>query len=92
MLRVLVQGQVQGVGFRSWARVLALRLGLRGYIENLRDGSVEIVAQGTKSGLDSLIETLKTAQPPGSRISNYTILTRYDLTGEDPLYSSFEIK
>jgi acylphosphatase len=52
--RYLVSGKVQGVFFRHSTRVQAERLGLRGFVRNLADGSVEIVAQGSSSSLESL--------------------------------------
>lgn len=43
--RIIVSGSVQGVGFRSYAKRLAERLSIVGTVQNLDDGSVEIVAQ-----------------------------------------------
>ncbi len=42
----LVEGRVQGVGFRHWTARTALSLGLTGWVRNLPDGSVEVQAQG----------------------------------------------
>lgn len=41
---IILRGRVQGVGFRHFARKQALRLGLKGNVRNLADGSVRIVA------------------------------------------------
>lgn len=48
-IHAIVRGTVQGVGFRYTTRRLALEIGLKGTVQNLRDGTVEIYAQGTKS-------------------------------------------
>ena len=44
--RVLYSGEVQGVGFRATARHLAQGFPVAGYVRNLRDGTVELVAEG----------------------------------------------
>lgn len=49
--RYLVEGQVQGVGFRYFVRHRAVQLGLGGRVRNLPDGRVEVVAQGTPRAL-----------------------------------------
>lgn len=48
-------GRVQGVGFRATAASLARRLGLRGYVRNLRDGRVEMVAEGEPQDVERLL-------------------------------------
>lgn len=59
-LRVLrIHGKVQGVGYRFFATRVARRLGLKGTVQNLRDGSVEAVVEGEKSAIDEWIEELK---------------------------------
>lgn len=45
-VRLLISGRVQGVYFRAYTRDEACRLGLKGWVRNLPDGSVEVLAQG----------------------------------------------
>lgn len=52
--RFLVRGIVQGVGFRHAMRREAQRVGLRGWVRNRADGTVEAVAVGTDAALDAL--------------------------------------
>jgi acylphosphatase len=65
-----VRGDVQGVGFRFWARARARDLGLVGYAKNLPDGRVEVVAQGDRNTVDRFLGLLdehpSTAGRPGS--------------------------
>jgi acylphosphatase len=58
-LHAFVHGWVQGVGYRYFVVNNALALGLRGYARNLRDGSVEVLAQGTKPNLERLLALLQ---------------------------------
>lgn len=53
-LKMLVSGKVQGVWYRASTAKIARDLGLKGYAKNLSDGSVEIVAVGTKVQLEKL--------------------------------------
>lgn len=55
---VYFAGRVQGVGFRYTARGLAERFGLVGYVQNLSDGRVRLVAEGTPANWDRLLSTL----------------------------------
>lgn len=64
LFRIRVFGTVQGVGFRAYVRREARTLGLRGYVRNLEDGSVEIVAVGPKNALETLVDRVKGAVPP----------------------------
>ena len=55
-IRIQVFGIVQGVFFRANTEKVAQKLGLNGYVKNLPDGSVEIVAQGDEDKLSKLLE------------------------------------
>jgi acylphosphatase len=58
-LHAYVDGWVQGVGYRYFVVNTALALGLRGYVRNLTDGSVEVIAQGTRPNLERLLTLLQ---------------------------------
>jgi len=52
---IIVHGMVQGVFFRSNTKRMALSLGLKGYVKNMSDDTVEIVAEGTEDKIKELI-------------------------------------
>lgn len=54
-LHLFVSGRVQGVSYRANAAAMAQRLGLAGWVRNLPDGRVEILAQGEDKPLRSLL-------------------------------------
>ncbi|MEJ7705167.1 MAG: acylphosphatase [Geodermatophilaceae bacterium] len=64
-LTAWVHGQVQGVGFRWWVRARALELRLTGWASNLPDGRVEVIAQGSRRGCDSLLAAIRGPATPG---------------------------
>jgi acylphosphatase len=53
-MRILVEGHVQGVGFRWWTAKKAERLGVDGWVRNLSDGHVEILAIGEADAIGDL--------------------------------------
>lgn len=63
----LVEGYVQGVGFRWFVRSAAEMLNLTGYVKNLRDGNVEVYAAGSQRALDELRSKLEQG-PHGARV------------------------
>lgn len=68
----LVSGQVQGVFFRASAESIAHRLGLTGWVRNLRDGRVELVACGEEAQLKQLEEWLWHG-PPRARVTQVEV-------------------
>ncbi len=62
-IKAIVSGKVQGVGFRMYTRAQAKELGVHGYVRNLKNGNVEIVAEGTVEALDALMEWAKSGSP-----------------------------
>ncbi len=73
--RILVSGGVQGVGFRAFARRVALRCGLTGGVRNLDDGRVEVEVEGSRGSIGDLVEALKHG-PPGSRVDRVDVRWR----------------
>jgi acylphosphatase len=68
-LHVRVTGVVQGVGFRWFVRERARRLGLAGWVRNLPDGSVEVLAEGPQGQLDLLEGELRKG-PQGAQVAS----------------------
>ncbi|MEX0599883.1 MAG: acylphosphatase [Rhodothermales bacterium] len=58
-LEVRIIGRVQGVGFRHFTTQQARRLGVDGWVRNEPDGSVRVVAEGSKDALDELLDRLQ---------------------------------
>ncbi len=58
-LHVLIEGRVQGVGYRYFALQAAIRNGLKGWTRNLADGRVEALAEGEREKLDAWVEELR---------------------------------
>ena len=52
--RFRIYGHVQGVGFRYFTRQYALKIGVTGFVRNLADGSVEVIAVGSESQIEAL--------------------------------------
>jgi len=67
--RLRVRGRVQGVWFRGWTREQAVRLGVAGHARNLADGSVEVLAQGSREAVTAL-ESLCRQGPPAARVDS----------------------
>ena len=67
VLHFLVQGRVQGVGFRWFVHREASELELHGWVRNTEDGDVEVVAAGHPDDLDELRASLRRG-PRGSRV------------------------
>jgi acylphosphatase len=69
VLHFLIQGRVQGVGFRWFVQREASELDLRGWVRNTEEGEVEVVAHGTEAGLAELRASLRRG-PRGSRVDH----------------------
>ena len=54
--RLMIRGVVQKIGFRVWAEREALGLGLKGWVRNRRDGSVEVLIAGPPPAMAQMIE------------------------------------
>ncbi|MHA2270893.1 MAG: acylphosphatase [Candidatus Hodarchaeales archaeon] len=72
--RIRVFGRVQGVFFRKCTRDKANKIGeLCGYVRNARDGSVEIVAEGEKPRIESLVKWCRSEGSPWSRVQGVEV-------------------
>jgi len=67
--RYYVSGMVQGVGYRFFAQRAAQRLGLAGYVKNLRDGRVEVYAVGSIESIEALRRDLERG-PRSAQVSS----------------------
>jgi acylphosphatase len=70
-----VFGDVQGVGFRAFVFRRALSYGLTGWVRNRSDGSVELLAEGPRTALETLLSDA-TAGPSGSTVDR--VETRWE--------------
>jgi len=69
---VFVSGRVQGVFFRDHTRRWATSLGLTGWVRNMPDGRVEVLAEGEKEKVEGLLSKLRLG-PPLASVENVTV-------------------
>ena len=69
---IIVEGRVQGVGYRDFARRRAAHLGAVGYVMNLANGQVRVRAEASRSVLEELVRVLEKG-PPLSRVEKVTV-------------------
>ena len=86
-LHVIVEGRVQGVGFRYYVLEKASLLGLTGWVRNRWDDTVEVLAEGGREPLDKLLSTLHKG-PTASYVENLKVDWE-DYLGE---FGGFSIK
>jgi acylphosphatase len=72
VVRLLIGGRVQGVGYRAWAIETARRLLLRGWVKNHADGSVEILATGPDDAVAAMIAAAHRG-PPAARVGQVRV-------------------
>jgi acylphosphatase len=58
-LHAVVDGRVQGVGFRYFVKAAAEELNLTGWVRNKMDGRVEVLAEGAREHLETLLDQLR---------------------------------
>jgi acylphosphatase len=87
-VHVRVTGRVQGVGYRNWTYSQAKLLKLTGWVRNMPDGDVEILAEGAEGPLQSFLTFLKTG-PALARVS--AVEARWT-TAPKAQYQDFQIK
>jgi len=85
--KFLISGQVQGVGFRYFAQRSSATHQVRGYVKNLKDGRVEVLAEGSPKAVEAFRHDLA-AGPTHSRVGEIEEL----VVEPSGLYSSFRIE
>ncbi len=73
VLRLIIEGVVQGVGFRPFLHRLGLRLGVKGYVRNVGGSEVEAVVEGDYKILSAFIRRLIGEMPPAARVEGVEI-------------------
>lgn len=82
-INAFVSGRVQGVGFRYFVLKAAQPLAVHGWVRNLADGRVELMAEGSKADLDSLLSELEKG-PSVSEVEDVEVVwgeARQEFTG-----------
>ena len=72
--RFVISGRVQGVGFRWFAKDVADREGVTGWVKNLSDGRVEAFVEGDAEAVTRVERHLHNG-PPGARVQNVNAIT-----------------
>jgi acylphosphatase len=70
--RVRIHGRVQGVFFRNWTMDKARSLGVRGWVRNRLDGSVELVAYGEDEAVEALTAACRIG-PPAAQVERIEV-------------------
>ena len=86
-IHIFVTGRVQGVFFRQSTRVMAIKNNVIGWVRNLADGRVEIIAEGETHDIDNLVTWCKTG-PANSRVDEFE-LSDETFIGE---FEKFEVR
>ncbi|MEZ0323738.1 MAG: acylphosphatase [Hydrogenothermaceae bacterium] len=87
VLYAIVYGVVQGVGFRKFVKAKAQELGLKGFVRNLPDGTVEVEAEGDREVLEQLLKYIHQG-PPKATVDKVD----YKFLDKDGGYNDFEIR
>lgn len=85
-VKVLIKGRVQGVWFRGWTVDTARGLGLDGWVQNRRDGSVQAVFSGPAGAVGEMLQ-LCAQGPPAADVSSVDFIPK-----NDPVPEGFQIK
>ena len=80
-LRLTITGRVQGVGYRDWAMREARGLGLRGWVRNRRDGSVEALAVGPDEAVQLFVQSCHRG-PSMASVDSVTVDAAQGIVGE----------
>lgn len=88
LYRFIVFGRVQGVYYRKYVSQSAMKKQIRGYVKNMPDGTVEVVAELINDDLDEFLELLR----EGSLLSHVDEISYELINDADLVYDGFEIR
>jgi len=74
VLKLRIEGLVQGVGYRAWAAAEARKLGLTGWVRNRSDGTVEALVSGSTEAVEAFVAACARG-PAGARVTNIDLRT-----------------
>jgi|YNPBryulayer2012_1023412.scaffolds.fasta_scaffold00953_2 acylphosphatase len=90
-VHVIVSGRVQGVGYRWFVKQVATTLGVKGYVRNLPNGTVELEAEGDSESLNALIREMKKG-PLGAHVQAVQEQRKTLQSASEQRFTSFEIR
>jgi acylphosphatase len=80
--RVVVDGSVQGVGYREFTHRAALSLGVAGWVRNRSDGAVEALIRGPAVAVDALVAEMRKG-PRFAEVENLSVIQHDETSGYD---------
>ena len=86
-IHLIIQGKVQGVGYRRWFEQQAIHLGLKGFVRNLETGEVEAVIVGKEAIVQEMIQLSRT----GPQRAEVTAIHQQKLTLQDADFQDFKV-
>lgn len=86
-LHAIVEGRVQGVGFRFFTQQQAVLLRLTGWVRNRWEGTVEVVAEGPREEIEKLLQAIRRGPHAGT-----TSNVKYDWESATGEFSSFQVR
>lgn len=86
-IHLIIQGKVQGVGYRRWFEQQAIQLGLKGFVRNLETGEVEAVIVGKEAIVQDMIQLSRT----GSQCAEVTAIHQQSLNLQDADFQDFKV-
>jgi acylphosphatase len=78
--RIVVEGAVQGVGYREFTRRAALRFGVSGWVRNRSDGTVEALVRGTPAAIEALVAEMREG-PRFAEVENLSVIDHDETDG-----------
>ncbi|PIA29171.1 hypothetical protein AQUCO_06200036v1 [Aquilegia coerulea] len=85
-VRVMIKGRVQGVFYRNWTVENAIGLGLKGWVRNRRDGSVEALFSGDPKAVDEMEQRCRRG-PPEAVVTGFQVFpSNEDLTAQESFH------